>query len=335
MRLGLALANEGPLDTTVALARHAEDLGLAEAWVPESVHGRSATSAVATLAARTKRIGLGVGVVNPFWRHPSLIAMEAATLDEASSGRLRIGLGAGLWTLRALGEADQRTRRPLAAMVEAISVVRAMLAGERGPDPQIFVVRPDAALDFEPLRRDIPIYVGAVNRRMLEASGTLADGVYLGAITSPGYVAWASQQVRTGAEGMGRDPASVDLIANLLTSVSRNPRAARAAVRQVLADYLYRVEGVVVDTAGADPDAIADVRDAVANGGVEAGAAQVGDDLIDSFAVAGDPDQVAERLQRYADAGLGSALAWHVLGPDPHEGLRLLAREVRPQVRST
>jgi 5,10-methylenetetrahydromethanopterin reductase len=335
MRLGLALANEGPLDTTVALARHAEDLGLAEAWVPESVHGRSATSAVATLAARTKRIGLGVGVVNPFWRHPSLIAMEAATLDEASSGRLRIGLGAGLWTLRALGEADQRTRRPLAAMVEAIRVVRAMLAGERGPDPQIFVVRPDAALDFEPLRRDIPIYVGAVNRRMLEASGTLADGVCLGAITSPGYVASASQQVRTGAEGVGRDPASVDLIANLLTSVSRNPRAARAAVRQVLADYLYRVEGVVVDTAGADPDAIADVRDAVANGGVEAGAAQVGDDLIDSFAVAGDPDQVAERLQRYADAGLGGALAWHVLGPDPHEGLRLLAREVRPQVRST
>jgi 5,10-methylenetetrahydromethanopterin reductase len=77
-----------------------------------------------------------------------------------------------------------------------------MLAGERGPDPQIFVVRPDAALDFEPLRRDIPIYVGAVNRRMLEASGTLADGVYLGAITSPGYVAWASQQLRTGAEGV-------------------------------------------------------------------------------------------------------------------------------------
>ena len=84
--------------------------------------------------------------------------------------------------------------------------------------------------------------------------------------------------------------------------------------------YLHRVEGVVVDTAGADPDAIADVRDAVANGGVEAGAAQVGDDLIDSFAVAGDPDQVAERLQRYADAGLRGALAWHVLGPDPTRG---------------
>lgn len=335
MRLGLALANEGALDATVALARQAEDLGLAEVWVPESLHGRSATSAVAMLAARTERIGLGVGVVNPFWRHPSLIAMEAATLDEASGGRLRIGLGAGLWTLRALGEADQRTRRPLAAMVEAIGIVRAMLAGERGPDPQVFVVRPDAALSFEPLRRHIPLYVGAVNRRMLEASGALADGVYLGAITSPGYIAWAGQQVKAGAVGAARDPASVDLVANVLTSVARDARAARAAVRWVLAYYLHRVEGVVVDAAGADPDAIADVRRAVANGGVEAGAARVGDDLIDVFAAAGDPDRVAERLRRYADTGLGGALAWHVVGPDPHEGLRLLAREVWPLICTT
>ena len=65
MRLGLALANEGPLEETVRLARGAEELGLAEVWVPESSHGRSVTSVVATLAARTERIGLGVGVVNP------------------------------------------------------------------------------------------------------------------------------------------------------------------------------------------------------------------------------------------------------------------------------
>lgn len=332
MRLGLALANEGPLAATVALARRAEELGLLEVWVPESSHGRSVTSVVATLAARTERIGLGVGVVNPFWRHPSLIAMEAATLDEASGGRLRLGLGAALWTLKALGEADERIRRPLAAMVEAIGVVRAMLRGERGPDAQTFTVRPDAALSFEPLRRDVPLYVGAVNPRMLQAAGALADGVYLGAITSPGYTAWAAEQVAKGAAGQGRGPAAVDLIANVLTSVSRDARAARAAVRRVLAYYLYRVDGVVVDTAGADPDAVADVRRTVVEDGVEAGAARISDGLVDVFAAAGDPNQVAERLRRYAAAGLHGALAWHVLGPDPDEGLRLLAREVWPLV---
>src|SRR6266542_3558436 len=146
MRLGLALANEGPLQETVRLARVAEALRLGEVWVPESSHGRSVTSVVATLAARTERIGLGVGVVNPFWRHPSLIAMEAATV----------------------GEADERAHRPLAAMVEAIKVVRAMLRDEPGSGGEIFTVRADAALSFQPLRRDIPVYVGAVNQRMLQ-----------------------------------------------------------------------------------------------------------------------------------------------------------------------
>src|SRR6266540_2054716 len=312
MRLGLALANEGPLQETVRLARVAEALGLGEVWVPESSHGRSVTSVVATLAARTERIGLGVGGVNPFWRHPSLIAMEAATLDEAADGRLRgIGLGAGLWTLRALGEADERAHRPLAAMVEAIKVVRAMLRDEPGSGGEIFTVRADAALSFQPLRRDIPVYVGAVNQRMLQATGALADGAYLGAITSPGYTAW---------------------VANVLTSVSRDGRAARTAVKRVLAYYLWRVQGVVVDTAGADPEAVAEVRRTVANLGVQAGAERVSDHLVETFAAAGDPEHVAQRLHSYAQAGLDAALAWHVLGPDPDEGLRLLATNVRPLV---
>jgi 5,10-methylenetetrahydromethanopterin reductase len=333
VRLGLALANEGPLRDTVALSRRAEELGLREVWVPESSHGRSVTSVVATLAACTRQIGLGVGVVNPFWRHPSLIAMEAATLDEASDGRLRgIGLGAGLWTLEALGEADPRTRRPLAAMVEAIGIVRAMLRGGHGPHAEVFTARPDAALDFTPLRREVPIYVGAVNRRMLQAAGAWADGVYLGAIASPGYTAWAAGQAAEGAARAGRAPGSVDLIANVLTSVAADPRAARAAVRPVLAYYLWRVDSVVVDQAGADPEAVAEVRRTVAEQGVQAGAARVGDHLVDVFAAAGTPDQVARRLAEYAKAGLEGALAWHVLGPDPDEGLRLLAGEVWPLV---
>ncbi len=330
MRLGLAVANEGPLKETVGLARTAEELGVGEVWVPESSHGRSVTSVVATLAAHTRRIGLGVGIVNPFWRHPSLIAMEAATLDEAADGRLRgIGLGAGLWTLEALGEADERTRRPLPAMVEAIKIVRAMLRDEPGPGGEIFTVRADTALGLQPLRRDIPVYVGAVNQRMLQATGALADGAYLGAITSPGYTTWAANQLAHGAASTGRTT-EVDLVANVLTSVSRDPRAARTAVKRVLAYYLWRVEGVVVDTAGADPDAVAEVRRTVAAHGAQAGAQRVSDHLVETFAAAGDPDHVARRLHAYAQAGLDGALAWHVLGPDPQEGLRLLATNVMP-----
>ena len=326
---GVALSNEVPLAESIALARRAEELGFDEVWVPESLHGRSATTAAAVLARETKRVRLGVGVVNPFWRHPSLIAMEAATLDEASGGRLRLGLGAALWTLRALGEDDERTRRPLAAMIEAIRVVKAMLAGEDGTDGEVYRVRSKARLDFEPVRRRIPLYVGAVNRKMMEAAGAWADGVYLGAITSPGYARWARERMAEGAVSAGRDPGELDLCANILTSVSRDEAEARDACRRVITYYLCRVEPVVHETSGADPEAVAFVRSRVPEEGVDAVAERLPEQLIDVFAAAGTPDTVMAKLAEFEEAGLKGLLAWYVFGPDPDEGLRLLAEAVR------
>ncbi len=332
VRLGLALSNEAPIAETVALASQAERLGLSEVWLPESSHGRGVFSVASAVAAKTQRIKIGIGIVNPFWRHPSVIAMEAAALDEACGGRLMLGLGAALWTLRALGEADGRTRRPLTAMVEAIRIVRSMLRGEPGIDSQVFAVRSDAKLDFVRLRPALPIYVGAVNGRMLAAAGAWADGVQLGAIVSPGYARWSWAQVARGALEARRDPGDLDLASNVLVSVDRDAQAARDAVRHVLAYYVHRVEPVVLSTSGADPDAVERVRRAVLDNGVGASAKLVTDEMIDSFAAAGTPDHVAARLQEYVRAGLRGVLAWYVIGPDRTRGLELLANEVRQHV---
>jgi 5,10-methylenetetrahydromethanopterin reductase len=332
-RLGLALSNEVPVTETVALAVRAEQLGLSEVWLPESGHGRGMFTVAASVAAATRHVRIGIGIVNPFWRHPSVIAMEAAALDEASGGRVLLGLGAALWTLKALGEADARTERPLTAMVEAIRIVRSLLRGETPPDaPSVFAARPDAHLDFARHRPSVPVYIGAVNARMLRAAGALADGVQLGAIVSPGYARWAWQQVSGGARAAGRDPAQIDLASNVLVSVDPDARAARDAVREVLAYYIHRVEPVVLSTSGADPDELQRVRQAVLGEGVAAGARRISEAHIDTFAAAGDPDQVAARLRAYVDAGLRGVLAWHVIGPDPTRALQLLAEDVRPRV---
>jgi 5,10-methylenetetrahydromethanopterin reductase len=258
--------------------------------------------------------------------------MEAAALDEASSGRVILGLGAALWTLRALGEADGRTARPLTAMVEAIRVVRALLRNEDGVEGEVFPVRAGARLDFRGARPALPVYVGAVNARMLEASGAWADGVQLGAIVSPGYARWAWSQIERGAVAAGRSPTELDLASNVLVSVDRDARAARDAVRGVLAYYLHRVEPIVLSMSGADPEEMERVRLAVLTDGVDAGARLVSDGLIDVFAAAGEPEHVAERLSEYVHAGLRGVLAWHVIGPDRPRALQLLVDEVWPHV---
>ncbi len=327
-RMGLAISGEIPAADTVALVRHAEALGFTEAWIPEVNHGRTATAIVAHLAGVTSTIGLGIGVINPYWRHPSLIAMETATLDELTGGRLRMGIGPAVWSLRALGEDDARIAKPRTATVDTLRIVRALLRGEDNPGSDLFPIRTSARLSFQPLRGHVPLYVGAVNERMLEASGAWADGVTLGAITSPGYARWAAARVADGARAAGRDPDEVDVIGHVLISVDPDRDAARRATRRVIATYIDRVERVVIEHSGADPDAVAHAQQAVRDGGVEAAVPRISDSLIDTFAAAGTPADAARRVAEYRAAGLRTPTAWHVLGPDPRRALELIAGEV-------
>lgn len=328
---GLSLSNEDPTAHTLAIAAEAERLGFDEVSLPESRLFQSVTSAAAAALAATSEITVRVGIANPVFRHPVLLALEAATLADIGPGRLRFGLGAAEWTVRRFEMAPERWR-PLTNTVEAVRAVRRLTAGQDlGFAPTTFKASPDLRLDLPPTE-PVPVDVGAVNARMMTESGRHADGVQLGAITSPGYTRWARRLLDEAAAAAGRDPGNLLVSANVLTSVGPDRAAARAAVRPVLAYYLARVEGVVVDEAGTDPEAVAAVRAAVASGGVEKGAAAVSESLIDVFAAAGAVDEVVERFSAFADAGLDLPLAWYTFGPDRAEGVRLLAEQVRPRI---
>ena len=327
--LGLSLSNEDPVADTLALVAAAERLGFDEVSLPESRLFNSVMPVAAAALHATERITVRIGVANPVFRNPVLLALEAATLAELGPGRLRFGLGAAEWTVRRFGMAPPGWR-PLTNTVEAVRAVRRLTAGQALDFvPTTFTVAPGLCLDRPP-PAPVPVDVGAVSPRMMEASGEHADGVQLGAITSVGYTRWARQRLAAGAARAGRSVDDLLLSANVLTSVGPDRTEARAAVKQVLAYYLARVEGVVVDTAGADPQAVAAVRAAVADGGEQAVAAAVSEDLVDTFAVAGTVDDVVEGLQAFVGAGLDMPLAWYTLGPDPDEGVRLLAEQVRP-----
>ena len=329
--LGLSLSNEGPVDATVALARTADELGFDEVSLPESRLFRSVTTTAAAVLSRTSRITIRVGIANPVTRHPLLLALEAATLADLGPGRIRFGLGAAEWTMKDLG-IEPTGWRPYTNTVETLKAMRSLLAGRPlGFTPTTFIASPEVRLDC-PIPGTVPIDLGAVNARMLEAAGAHADGVQLGAITSVGYTRWAAERVKRGAALAGRDPAEVLLSANVLTSVDSDRQAARNAVREVLAYYLARVEGVVIEESGADDDHIDQVRQAVARDGVVAGASAVSEHLIDTFSVAGTPHDVVEGLAIYGEAGLQMPLAWYTFGPNPTEALYTIAREIRPEL---
>jgi 5,10-methylenetetrahydromethanopterin reductase len=321
---GISVSNEGPLEETARLARACQAANIPSFWIPESYHYRSLPAAATLVAAQTQDLGIGMGVVNPYTRHPALIAMEAASIDEISHGRVTLGLGAALFTVRKYG-ADPRIRHPLQAMREAVDIVQSLLAGQAAPSGDVFRFSEPVRLGFRPLRPCIPIVIGAVNARMLELAGEKADGAYLGALTTPGYVRFAKRCVERGLARAGRKSEACPLLANVLLSVDADGEAAREAIpRELVASYVLRVEAVVREHAGVSDRELQTLSAEFEKGGLHAAAQVVSDKLVSTLAVAGTPKECGGALSRFVQSGLDVPLAWHVLGPRPLEAIPLI-----------
>ena len=105
---------------------------------------------------------------NPYNRHPTLIAMEIGALDELAQGRARLGIGSGI--AAATERMGLSTDRPLAAVRDAITIVRAMLAGEEvNYTGRVFSAH-KVKLEYRPLRPDMPLLMAAGASRRLRSA---------------------------------------------------------------------------------------------------------------------------------------------------------------------
>ena len=95
-RIGLGLAARGSLDDVTGWAGRAAAMGLESVWIHDSYFERDAVTYATAIAARVPEIGVGLGALNPFTRHPVLIAMTVSALDELAPERIRLGLGSAL-----------------------------------------------------------------------------------------------------------------------------------------------------------------------------------------------------------------------------------------------
>ena len=185
-----------------ALAASAEAHGFHTLWFAENPFGRAVLPAVAACAADTSRVRLGLGILNPYQHHPTLIAQEAAVLDELSGGRVRLGIGSGI----AQRIARLGTRyRPLAALTDAVQIVRGLLRHETVTYRGRAFSADRVALEFAAPRPDMPIHLAAMADRSLALCGRLADGLIVSNLCPPAYTARAVAIVRESAAVAGRE----------------------------------------------------------------------------------------------------------------------------------
>lgn len=301
MALGIALDGMVPMDEMLRLARAAEARGVASLWMAEHMGYRDGLASSAAFLAATRTLTVVPTAISIYTRHPMIVAMTAATLDEQAPGRVLLALASG--NPRALGEVGLAVERPQATMREYAGVLRALWQGE----PVAYAgarFRLAEARCHVVMRRPLPLYVAAMGPRMLELAGEIGDGVLLSAGISPGYIRRSLDRVAAGARRAGRDPGAVTRAGFVLAAVDPDGEAARRAAKRMLA-YLFRNRFIAEDLAltgiAVDRQAAAD---AAARGDWAAAERLVPDGVVAAHAVAGTPAECRAQVARFRDAGL-------------------------------
>ena len=262
--------------------------------------------------------------------------MAIATLDEISQGRAVLGIGAGVSGFNELG-IDRA--RPALAMREMMGLVRNLMTGEHVDFQGRMVQFNRGALNFTPIRADLPIYVASNAPRGLQLAGELADAAIVSGCADEASVDYAKELISKGTGKAGRDLAEVGLVARLNCCVSNDGPGARNAIRTAT---IRSLPGHLSFGTGAGMKVAPDLAAALGQMGYthdEATLAnmaqQVPDHLIDAMTLAGTAEQVAERVVKIVRRGVSQILMRP--SPSPEGGmdgtLEAFATQVMPVVR--
>ena len=297
---GVGLFPTEPVGRLREYTRVAEDLGYDNVWFGDSQNiWRESSVTMGAAVVGTERIVFGTGVTNGVTRHRSLLASTWATLAEFTNGRVACGIGLGDSSLRTMG----LTPMKLAELEAAIAELRTLFRGEA-------VVEPSSGasyhLNFVTSPLDIPIYIAGSAPKILELSGRIADGVIVLVGTAPHFIEAALKTIEKGAAASGRTLADLHIVLWTPTAIRDDPGEAYDLVRAHVARVVIRPlpapvtadQQTAIDRIKAAYDYYHHMDTEAAHGDL------VTDDLIDLFALAGTPDQCAERLRDIASLGI-------------------------------
>jgi alkanesulfonate monooxygenase SsuD/methylene tetrahydromethanopterin reductase-like flavin-dependent oxidoreductase (luciferase family) len=305
-----------PAQLAIDFAGRADDAGFRTAWFPEITFADSFGPATAA-ALRTDRIGIATGVVGVWSRSAVTMALQAATLQQLSSGRLLLGLG-----VQARGYVEawhgQRYEKPLAAMRDFVTILRRSFAGELVThEGEVFSVR-NFHLDME-LATPPRITIAANGPKMIELAGEIADGM-IGWFQSLEYVRDVTMPaLRRGAARGGRSLDTFEATVGFPAVITRDDSGIELAKGQAMM-YATALGSAPAYLESARAAGFGDTAEAIGErvraGDLRGAVALVPDEMVDALLMAGSAERVRARIAAYRDAGLNAV---HVL-PSPPGG---------------
>ena len=175
MRISCSLGSLLSIEEVVKCSDLISKTNIDALWVPET-WGMENFSMLSAISSRTTTQKIGSSIINIYSRSPSSIAMGAATVDTLSDGRLILGLGTSSLPIVETFH-GYKFEKPLQRMREYVEIIRLALSGKQiNYEGEIFNLN-NFKLLIKPKRKLIPIYLAAVNQKMVELTWEIGDGV--------------------------------------------------------------------------------------------------------------------------------------------------------------
>ena len=317
--VSIALQTDKTPTRYATLARAAEDLGFDGVSVFADLGFQPPALALGAIAAATTRVRIGAACQNPLLTHPVEIAGQVAALDLASGGRAYVGLARGAW-LDGLGV---DTARPIARLADSVEIIRRLLTGDdSGFSGDVLGLAPGVRLKFTLPGRPVDVLVGTWGERTARWASSCAQEVKIGGSANP-------DMVGTMRAWLGASPTRI--VVGAVTVCDPDRSVARAVARREVALYLDVVAGLD-PTVTVPPDVRQRIAAALRRGDDNAAGDAVPDELLDRFAFAGTPADIAAQINELFDAGADRVELGTPHGTDGLSGIRLLGSQTLPRV---
>jgi 5,10-methylenetetrahydromethanopterin reductase len=298
-KIGFSLGPLLSMDDLLRCAKMADQQqNIDSLWIPES-WGRESFSSLGAISQITKNVRLGTSIIGIYSRTPAITAMAATTLDMLSGNRTVIGLGASTPAIVENWHGvhfDMPARR----MKEYIELVRLMTQGEKVNYSGKFFKINNFKMLHQPQRKHIPIFMAAVNKKMISIASDLADGIllYLRPFEELSKIVYELKQAKKGK--------AFEIACSFICAVSnKEPQKARERAAVTLAFYVavgkYYSNFLAENGFKAE---VEEINEEYKKSGAETAAKFVSDKMLNSLAICGSSEECRESLSKFVSTGI-------------------------------
>ena len=294
MRCGYSLGSLLSINEIIGCSKILSNYNPDSVWIPET-WGMEVFSMLSSVSQIVKNSKIGSSIINIYSRTPALVAMGSITLDTLSNGRFIIGLGTSSEPIVQEWHGLD-FKNPVHRMREYVEIIRLTMSGNKvNYDGEIFHLK-NFNLLIKPPRNQIPIYLAAVNQKMVELTWEIADGVifYLRPIN----------ELRNTIQKM-QSKKKIDIASQFITCVSNDAEKAIDRAKKTLAFYIsvgkiYR-EFLAKNGFGNETK---NIYEEFKKSGFASNHKLVTDTMLDSLIICGTPDDCRKKIVRFINAGI-------------------------------